>query len=151
MSAVPPRDTRSMPSNTARIVQSSFADLAPLAPAAGRIFYRELFLLDPTLRTLFVGNLERQGEKLMQMIGAAVNLADQPQRLLPVLRQLGARHAAYGVRRSHYDIVGLALVRTLELALGARFTDEVRAAWIKFYRLVATTMIDASEDVARAA
>ena len=81
----------SMSSNTARIVQASFAELAPLAPAAGRIFYRELFLLDPSLRTLFVGNLERQGEKLMQMIGAAVNLADQPQKLLPVLRQLGAR------------------------------------------------------------
>ncbi len=141
----------SMSSNTARIVQASFAELAPLAPAAGRIFYRELFLLDPGLRTLFVGNLERQGEKLMQMIGAAVNLADQPQKLLPVLRQLGARHAGYGVRRSHYDIVGLALVRTLGLALGERFDAEVRAAWIKFYRLVATTMIDSSGDVAQAA
>lgn len=140
-----------MQSVTARIVQASFAELSPLAPAAGRIFYRELFLLDPTLRTLFVGNLERQGEKLMQMIGAAVNLADQPMRLLPVLRQLGARHAGYGVRRSHYDLVGLALVRTLELALGERFDTEVRAAWIKFYRLVATTMIEASDEVAQAA
>lgn len=140
-----------MQSNTARVVQASFAELAPLAPAAGRIFYRELFLLDPTLKTMFVGNLERQGEKLMQMIGAAVHLADQPQRLLPVLRQLGQRHAGYGVRTSHYDIVGLALVRTLELTLGERFDADVRAAWIKFYRLVATTMIDASEDVARAA
>lgn len=140
-----------MQSNTAHVVQSSFAELAPLAPAAGRIFYRELFLLDPTLKSMFVGNLERQGEKLMQMIGAAVNLAHQPQKLLPVLRQLGARHAGYGVRPGHYDIVGLALVRTLELTLGERFDAEVRAAWIKFYRLVATTMIDASGDVARAA
>ena len=141
----------SMSSNTARIVQASFAELAPLAPAAGRIFYRELFLLDPGLRTLFVGNLERQGDKLVQMIGAAVGLLDQPRRLMPVLRQLGQRHVGYGVRRSHYDVVGLALVRTLELTLGSRFTDEVRAAWIKSYRLVATTMMAAAEDIADAA
>ena len=43
--------------------------IAPLAADVARIFYRELFELDPTLRTLFVGNLERQGDKLMQMIG----------------------------------------------------------------------------------
>ncbi|MBK9655996.1 MAG: hemin receptor [Rhodanobacteraceae bacterium] len=140
-----------MQSPTSRIVQSSFAELAPLAPQMGRIFYAELFALDPTLRTLFVGNIERQGDKLVQMIGAAVNLLDQPRRLMPVLRQLGQRHVGYGVRRSHYDVVGLALVRTLELTLGNRFTDEVRAAWIKFYRLVATTMMAAADELADAA
>ena len=144
-------DNETMQSPTSNIVQSSFAELAPLAPQMGRIFYAELFALDPTLRTLFVGNLERQGDKLVQMIGAAVGLLDQPRRLMPVLRQLGQRHVGYGVRRSHYDVVGLALVRTLELTLGNRFTDEVRAAWIKFYRLVATTMMAAAEDMADAA
>ena len=141
-------DNETMQSPTSRIVQSSFAELAP---QMGRIFYAELFALDPTLRTLFVGNIERQGDKLVQMIGAAVNLLDQPRRLMPVLRQLGQRHVGYGVRRSHYDVVGLALVRTLELTLGNRFTDEVRAAWIKFYRLVATTMMAAADELADAA
>ena len=140
-----------MESPTTRIVQASFAEIAPLAADVARIFYRELFELDPTLRTLFVGNMERQGDKLMQMIGAAVGLLDQPQRLLPVLRQLGQRHVGYGVRRAHYDVVGLALIRTLEIGLRDRFTDEVRAAWIKFYRLVATTMMDASTEMANAA
>lgn len=140
-----------MHSNTAEIVQSSFAELAPLGQEVGRLFYRELFALDPSLRTMFVGNLERQGEKLVQMIGAAVALVDQPRRLMPVLNQLGQRHVGYGVRPAHYDSVGLALIRTLELALCERFTDEVRAAWIKFYRLVATAMIEADRGVAAAA
>ncbi len=140
-----------MQSPTSRIVQLSFAELAPLAPQMGRIFYAELFALDPALRTLFVGNLDRQGDKLMQMLGAAVGLLDQPRRLMPALRQLGQRHVAYGVRRSHYDVVGLALVRTLELTLGSRFTGDVRAAWIKFYRLAATTMMAASDEMADAA
>lgn len=100
---------------------------------------------------MFVGNIERQGEKLVQMIGAAVGLVDQPRRLMPVLNQLGQRHAGYGVRPAHYDSVSLALIRTLELALRERFTDEVRAAWIKFYRLVATTMIEADRGIVAAA
>lgn len=140
-----------MHSQTARIVQQSFAQVRPLAPALARIFYRELFALDPTLRAMFVGNLDRTGDKLMQMIGAAVNLLDHPQRLAPVLRQLGMRHAGYGVQPRHYDIVGLALLRTLETGLRERWTDEVRAAWSKFYRLVATTMMHAADEVARAA
>lgn len=140
-----------MQSPGTQLVQSTFAELTPLVQEVGRIFYRELFAIDPSLRSLFVGNIDRQGEKLMQMIGAAVGLLDQPQRLMPVLHQLGRRHVGYGVRPAHYDTVGLALIRTLELGLQDRFTDEVRAAWIKFYRLVATAMIEAGDERAAAA
>lgn len=140
-----------MHSNTTAIVQSSFAELAPQASALSRLFYRELFALDPSLRALFVGSIERQGDKLVQMIGAAVGLLGQPQRLTPVLRQMGQRHVGYGVRRSHYDVVGMALIRTLELTLEERFTDDLRAAWIKVYRLIATTMIEAGDELSAAA
>jgi hemoglobin-like flavoprotein len=140
-----------MQSPTVAVVQTSFAKLAPIAPEVARVFYRELFNLDPGLRTLFVGNIERQGEKLVQMIGAAVGLLGQPQRLLPVLRQLGQRHVGYGVREQHYASVGQALIRTLELCLGTDFDDAARSAWTKFYQLIASTMIAASADQAAAA
>jgi len=64
--------------------------------------------------------------------------------LLPVLRQLGARHGGYGVKASHYATVGTALIRTLEQGLGVAFTDEVRQAWVELYGVISSTMIDAA-------
>src|SRR6187431_2576485 len=118
-------------------VRSSFALVAPIADQAAALFYDHLFAADPSLRALFKGNLAHQGERLMQMIGAAVGLLDRPDRLLPVLHNLGQRHTGYGVRASHYDIVGKALLRTLRDGLGDAFTPAVAEAWASMYSLVA--------------
>ncbi len=60
--------------------------------------------------------------------------------LAPVVRQLGARHASYGVRTEHYATVGAALLWTLEQGLGAKFTPEVREAWAAAYDLLSEVM-----------
>jgi hemoglobin-like flavoprotein len=65
--------------------------------------------------------------------------------LLPALEQLGVRHARYGVLPEHYPLVGQALLGTLEQALGAAFTREVRDAWVTVYQALATTMQTAAE------
>lgn len=46
-------------------------------------------------------------------------------RLCPVLEALGGRHAGYGVIPAHFDIVGQALLWTLEQGLGELWTPEV--------------------------
>jgi hemoglobin-like flavoprotein len=76
----------------------------------------------------------------MTMIGAAVGMLDRPDALLPVLRQLGARHAGYGVVDTHYATVGAALLLTLEQGLGDAFTPETRAAWADLYAVISRTM-----------
>jgi len=38
------------------LVQTSFAQVRPIADAAAALFYRRLFELDPTLRPLFNGD-----------------------------------------------------------------------------------------------
>jgi hemoglobin-like flavoprotein len=121
-------------------VRSSFALVAPIADQAAALFYNHLFATDPSLRALFKSDLAHQGERLMQMIGAAVSLLDRPERLLPVLHALGARHAGYGVRAAHYDSVGTALLRTLHDGLGDAFTPAVAEAWAAMYGLVAREM-----------
>jgi hemoglobin-like flavoprotein len=121
-------------------VRRSFALLAPTAPLAADLFYQQLFIADPELRRLFKGDLSEQGMRLMQMLGMAIDMLDQPQRLLPMLRQLGARHQGYGVQAAHYDSVGSALMKTLKLGLGPAFTAEVEAAWAAMYAVVAQTM-----------
>ena len=132
------------------LVQGSWNRVLPLKKEAAELFYRKLFELDPGLRRLFTGNMEQQGAKLMQMITAAVNGLNRLEALLPVVRQLGARHGTYGVRDEHYDTVATALLWTLEQGLQHEFTAEVKAAWIKVYGVLSQVMRE-SHDAPRAA
>jgi hypothetical protein len=47
------------------LVQRTFADVLPMADTAATLFYKRLFVLDPTLRSLFHGDIQEQGHKLM--------------------------------------------------------------------------------------
>ena len=127
-------------------VRTSFALVLPIAQTAADLFYKNLFDAQPELRHLFKGEMGTQGVKLMQMIGAAVGLLDKPHVLVPVLRQLGARHGGYGVMPAHYDAVGAALLKTLGQGLGDAFDAPTRDAWVAMYTIVATTMIAAAAE-----
>ena len=127
------------------LVRSSFALVQPIAPQAAALFYDNLFAADPQLRPLFHGSLEHQGERLMKMIGGAVGLLDRPDALLPVLRNLGARHVGYGVQDRHYDTVGAALLKTLGQGLGEVFTAQTRDAWAAMYGVVSRTMQEGAQ------
>jgi hemoglobin-like flavoprotein len=122
------------------LVQKSFAEVKPIAAAAADLFYKRLFMLDPSLRPMFKGEMSKQGQMLMSMIGAAVAGLRNLEKLAPVVRQLGARHAGYGVRTEHYTTVGTALLWTLEEGLGDKFTPQVREAWAAAYDLLSEVM-----------
>jgi hemoglobin-like flavoprotein len=135
-----------MNSTEVALVKDSFRKVVPIADQAAALFYARLFELDSSLRPLFRGDMAEQGRKLMTMLAAAVTSLDHVDRLLPVLRQLGARHVTYGVRDEHYDTVGTALLWTLEKGLGPDFNPEVRGAWTKTYTFIADTMIEAARE-----
>ena len=122
------------------LVRRTFALVEPRAEVMALVFYQRLFTLDPSLRPLFRTDIDEQGQKLMQMLGVAVALLDQPFALVPSLEALGARHAGYGVEVRHYNTVGAALVDTLTECLGDAFTAEVKDAWVALYALVAGAM-----------
>jgi hemoglobin-like flavoprotein len=128
------------------LVQGTFASIATIADDAAVLFYQRLFELDPSLRPMFRGDMSEQRKKLMQMITAAVKGLDRLEQLVPVAQDLGRRHAGYGVRDSHYETVGAALLWTLEAGLGKAFTPEVKEAWTAVYGLLSTTMKDAARD-----
>jgi hemoglobin-like flavoprotein len=133
------------------LVQDSFATIAPIADDAAALFYRRLFEIDPSLERMFPGNMAEQRRKLMQMLTAAVKGLDHLEKLVPVVQDLGRRHAGYGVADGHYETVAAALLWTLEMGLGRAFTDDVRNAWIAVYELLATTMKDAANESLAAA
>lgn len=127
-----------------QLVQGTFGQVAPIADTAAKLFYDRLFDLDPSLRALFKSDMDEQGRKLMQMIGAAVNGLDDMEALLPTVQDLGRRHANYGVLESHYETVGEALLWTLGQGLGEKFTPEVEEAWAETYTVLATVMKEAA-------
>ena len=126
------------------LVQETFAVIAPIADDAAALFYRRLFELDPSLQAMFKGDMSEQRRKLMQMLTAAVKGLNHLDRLVPVVEDLGRRHAKYGVADAHYDTVGAALLWTLEKGLGSAFTPDAREAWATVYGLLATTMKNAA-------
>ena len=121
-------------------VQRSWERVVPIADAAAALFYGRLFELDPELRPLFRGDMAEQGRKLMQMITTVVRSLDRLERVLPAIEALGARHAGYGVRDEHYDVVGAALLWTLEHGLEDEWTPDLAAAWTEAYMTLAGAM-----------
>lgn len=122
------------------LVQNDWKHVVPIASTAANLFYERLFEIDPGLRGLFPSDLTEQKKKLVQMLGVAVAGLDDLSNIVPAVRDLGRRHAAYGVKAEHYAIVGSALLWTLRRGLGPGFDANHEAAWGKVYDLLATTM-----------
>ena len=128
-----------------QLVQASFARLAPSGDTVAEMFYRELFVLDPTLRELFKSDLAEQGRKLMSMLGTAIANLDRLESIAPAVRDLGCRHAGYGVKPADYETVARALIATLGQGLGSDFTPALREAWASCYRALAGEMMAGAE------
>ena len=130
------------------LIRDSWEKVVPISDKAAELFYSKLFELDPSVRALFKGDMAEQGKKLMTMIGVAVDNADKLDEIVPAIQEMGVRHLEYGVKTSHYDTVGQALLWTLGQGLGDAFTPEVKMAWTDVYTLLAGTMKDAARAAA---
>jgi hemoglobin-like flavoprotein len=126
------------------IVKQSFAKIMPFKDQAAELFYCRLFELDPSL---FRSDLTEQKQKLMVAIAMVVTNLEKMDGLLPTVRELGRRHKTYGVRNRHYDIVGAALLWTLEIGMGASWTTELADAWTDAYGRVAKAMIEGADSL----
>jgi hemoglobin-like flavoprotein len=136
-----------MDDKTKELVTESWAKVLPISEKAADLFYGKLFELDPTLKLLFKAPIPVQGKLLMKALDGAISSLNDLGALVPVLQELGKRHASYGVIEKDYDTVGESLLWTLEQGLGDGFTDEVKAGWTEVYGVVATVMKEAQATV----
>lgn len=127
------------------MIRESWTAVEPIQDVAATLFYDRLFELDPTLRRLF-RRTDMAGQKkiLMQTLTVVVKSLDRLDQIVPAVQALGRRHAGYGVRASHYDTVGAALLWTLGQGLGDAFVPALRDAWTDAYSTLATVMIEAA-------
>ena len=116
-----------------------------------------IFEVEPGAQALFeFGNGHALGEEelykdpsflshartVIRMVSTAIGLLEKGDMdsLIGALRDLGARHASYNVSQEHYPVVGEALIKTLDAALGEAFTSDVRDEWLKVADVIFTTM-----------
>jgi len=129
-----------------KLVQKSFEKVLPISETAAELFYKRLFELNPSLKTLFKGDMKTQGIMLMKMLDYAVTGLDELDKIVPTIKDLGKRHVGYGVKEEYYETVGEALLWTLEKGIGGDFTRDVREAWAEAYKLLSDTMKSAARE-----
>ena len=124
-----------------QLVRETWKRFEPKAADHARYFYDKLFELDPETTAIFGrADMDLQRHRLMESLGMLIAELDDPEHLVADLVTLGKRHVAYGVRDSDYDAAGVALLWTLEKALGPEFTPEARAAWVEAYHTISSVM-----------
>ena len=124
-------------------LETSFDLVAPRGDELMEIFYVRLFAAAPAVRPLFAGTDMRRQKGML--LGALVLLRKSLRDLdsiVPVLREMGARHVRYGARPEHYPVVGEVLIASMAEIAGDDWRPEYTAAWATAYGIVSTTMLD---------
>jgi hemoglobin-like flavoprotein len=111
------------------------------ATLLGDVFYSRLFLDEPSLVKMFKISKEQQAKKLVDMLDLIVSRLDRLNELSDEIKAMAERHVGYGVKPKHYDIVGKALLWTLEKGLGKDWKPPVEKAWIKCYSILSSAML----------
>ena len=124
-----------------KLVQQSFAKVAPISEQAAVLFYDRLFEIAPAVRQMFPNDMTEQRRKLMATLAIVVNGLSNLEMILPAASSLATRHVAYGAKPEHYPVVGEALLWTLEKGLGADWTPAVAEAWLAAYTTLSEFMI----------
>jgi hemoglobin-like flavoprotein len=124
-----------------KLVQQSFAQVAPIADTAAGMFYERLFTIAPAVKPLFHGDMAEQRRKLMATLAVVVSGLGNIETVLPAASALAKRHVAWGVKPEHYDSVGAALLWTLERGLGESWSSDLAAAWSAAYGTLSGYMI----------
>ena len=134
------------------LVKETWGKVVPIADTAASLFYAHLFETSPHLAPMFDGvNLPEQRKKLIKAINLVVVSLEHIETLVPMIREMGARHVGYGVEDAHYGEVGAALLWTLKTGLGDAWSDEAAEAWTRAYQLLSATMIAGANEAARSA
>ena len=123
-----------------KLVQQSFAKLAPIADQAAVMFYDRLFEVAPQVKAMFPADMTEQRRKLMATVSAVVNGLGTLESVLPAASALARRHVSYGAKAEHYPVVGGALLWTLEKGLGDGWTTQVADAWTAAYETLSGFM-----------
>jgi nitric oxide dioxygenase len=127
------------------LIKKSWINVRKIKPEIlGDVFYTKLFYDHPELRKMFPQEMEEQNIKLIDMLNIIIERLEELDELKDEIIAVAKRHVDYGVKTQHYSMVAIALIWTLQKALGKDWTDELKSAWINCYTVLSGTMISAA-------
>jgi PAS domain S-box-containing protein len=128
------------------LLESSFKLVAPKGEALVTRFYERLFKKYPAVKPLFKKtSIKEQKKKLLASLVLVIQNLRHPDKLTPVLQDMGARHVGYGAKPAHYDAVGENLLAVLGEFAGPAWTPQVKQAWTDAYGAIKTIMLAGAE------
>ena len=124
-------------------LEESFDLVAPRGDELMDTFYARLFATAPAVKPLFAGtDLRRQKAMLLGALVLVRKSLRDLGAIVPKLRELGARHVAYGARPEHYPVVGSVLIASMAEVAGADWHPRYERAWAAAFDVVAGAMLD---------
>ncbi|MFN0197771.1 MAG: globin domain-containing protein [Planctomycetaceae bacterium] len=148
VSVSPDVTVSSPPSLNAGLLQQSFKVLAPKSDRLARDFFATRFAMNPHYRPLFTNaDFADIRQKLIQVLVLVVKSADNPVPITKILRELGQRHAEYGITSDDYAPFGESLLAALAETTGGRWTSAMNAAWKDAIAFVAEQMIAGANEL----
>jgi methyl-accepting chemotaxis protein len=105
-----------------------------------------MFKKYPSVKPLFKKtSIKEQKKKLLASLVLVIQNLRHPDKLTPVLQDMGARHVGYGAKPAHYDAVGENLLAVLGEVAGSAWTPQVKQAWTEAYGAIKTIMLAGAE------
>ncbi|MBK7404517.1 MAG: hypothetical protein IPJ41_07735 [Phycisphaerales bacterium] len=112
-------------------------------------FYGMLFAEHPGLRPMFSDDMVQQRNNLVTALALVAKYVENVRVLEIPLRELGARHLAYGARPEHYPIVRDTMLRAMRKVAGPEWTPAVDQAWADALAAVSEIMMLGASEVGR--
>jgi methyl-accepting chemotaxis protein len=130
-------------------LETSFDLVAPRGDELMDEFYSRLFETAPAVKPLFAHtDLKRQKAMLLGTLVLLRKSLRDIDAIVPKLRELGARHVAYGARPEHYPVVGEVLLASMAAVAGPAWKPEYERAWSEAFSVVAWAMMEGAETAA---
>lgn len=124
------------------LLRQSFQLVIQRMPDLTDRFYEILFERYPATEAMFApSRRSRQKNMLKVALIAVLDHLEDSAWLVSTLKNLGARHVAYGVTDQMYEWVGDSLLATLREAAGVDWSAELESAWTDAYLAIAGLMI----------
>ena len=128
-------------------LETSFDLVAPQGDRLVDTFYSRLFATAPAVEPLFAGtDLPRQKQMLLATLVLLRKSLRDLDRVVPKLRELGARHVAYGAEPAHYPVVGAVLIASMAEVAGDAWRPEYTQAWETAFGVIAGAMLEGAAE-----
>ncbi|NOQ14033.1 MAG: hypothetical protein GQ583_06070 [Methyloprofundus sp.] len=138
-----------MSDNHRLLVKENIESLGEDINALSQIFFRELFHIDISLKSVFPGNVIFLNRKFFNMLSTFKNV-EHLEKISASVEKMGERHMLqYGAQLAHFEPMQEALIKALKDYYGAAFSAELENAWNSVFFEVSEIMAQAMGKVDR--